>query len=347
MSDKSALSGREALEREQARLLEEAAAKKAAADAIARDLAELDRLAAKYKLVVSTRSNDIRPAADGSVASLAQRYREDEKYKNLRYATRDHYDTLIKRILDDCGDEQLSDLTMQGIQRLYDRWSEHGKLSMAHSLMTMLRGLFNFGMATLSDAQCERLVIVMHNMRFKGSPRRSERLTKQHVVAIRELATKCTLSSIAVAQAFQFDCMLRQKDVIGEWMPQSEPGISETFDKDQKWLRGLRWEEIDENLILRHMTSLGNKQVEFDLKNCPMVMEELAKLEERLQGRPTRGPVIICEYTMRPWTYEGYRGHWRRIATEAGVPKNVRNSDSRPRAESTRAVDQKRRAAAP
>jgi hypothetical protein len=30
--------------------------------------------------------------------------------------------------------------------------------------------------------------------------------------------------SIALAQAIQFDCALRQKDVIGEWVPESEPG---------------------------------------------------------------------------------------------------------------------------
>lgn len=346
MSDKGGLSAREALEREQARLLEEAAAKKAAADAIARDLAELDRLAAKYKLVVSAPGNDVRPAADGSVASLVRRYREDEKYQNLRYATRTYYDTLIKRILEDCGEDQLSNLNRQAIQRLYDRWSERGK-SIAHSLVTMLRGLFNFGAATLNDERCEQLVAMMHNMRFKVAERRSERLTEQHVIAIRELAKKCGLRSVALAQAFQFDCMLRQKDVIGEWMPQSEPGISDTLNKDEKWLRGLRWEEIDEHLVLRHMPSIGNKLVEVDLKSCRMVMEELTKLEEYVGARPTRGPIIICESTMRPWTADAYRNIWRKIATHAGVPKGVKNMDSRPRMGSERAVEKNKRMAAP
>ena len=44
--------------------------------------------------------------------------------------------------------------------------------------------------------------------------------------------------------------MLRQKDVIGEWVPRSEPGPSDIWNSDgEKWLRGLRWQEIDGNLI--------------------------------------------------------------------------------------------------
>jgi hypothetical protein len=42
--------------------------------------------------------------------------------------------------------------------------------------------------------------------------------------------------SITLAQAFQFEVMLRQKDVIGEWAPGSEPGVSAVTHAGQKWL---------------------------------------------------------------------------------------------------------------
>ena len=68
-----------------------------------------------------------------------------------------------------------------------------------------------------------------------------------------------SMSSVALAQAFQFDCQLRQKDVIGEWVPIDEAGVSDVIDGDEKWLRGIRWEEIDLSMVLRHRASQGRQ----------------------------------------------------------------------------------------
>jgi hypothetical protein len=83
--------------------------------------------------------------------------------------------------------------------------------------------------------------------------------------------------SMALAQAFQFDGTMRQKDIIGEWVPLDEPGpLSDVISGNEKWVRGIRFEEIDQNLILRHVTSKRDKLLTIDLKQCPMVMKELA-----------------------------------------------------------------------
>jgi putative NADH-flavin reductase len=96
MSDKTALTPREALEQKKARLMEEAAA-------IDRDMAELDRVAAilaKYDLIVSPRG--AKPEQPNSqpqngkgqtietMASLVARYKADANspYHQLRYRTR-------------------------------------------------------------------------------------------------------------------------------------------------------------------------------------------------------------------------------------------------------------------
>jgi hypothetical protein len=131
---------------------------------------------------------------------------------------------------------------------------------------------------------------------------------------------------MALAQALQFDLRLKQTDVIGEWVPLSEPGVSDIInDTKGKWIRGLRWEEIDSNLILRHVTSMWQEEVVIDLRNAPMVMEELAKI-----GRlPARGPVIACEGAGgEPWVQAEYRRWWRKLADAAGVPKSVKNMNS-------------------
>ena len=66
--------------------------------------------------------------------------------------------------------------------------------------------------------------------------------------------------------------------------------------RDLKWLRGIRWSEIDDNLILRHVTSKRQKEIEVDLKLAPMVMEELALLGERQKS----GPLIVNQATELP-----------------------------------------------
>ena len=55
--------------------------------------------------------------------------------------------------------------------------------------------------------------------------------------------------------------MFRQKDVIGEWVPISEPGMSAVINGNSKWLRGLDWKEIDANWICKHVTSKRQKEI--------------------------------------------------------------------------------------
>jgi hypothetical protein len=55
-----------------------------------------------------------------------------------------------------------------------------------------------------------------------------------------------------LAQALQFELMLRQKDVIGEWVPDSEPGENDIHHDGRKWFRGIRGDAIDGDMILRH-----------------------------------------------------------------------------------------------
>jgi hypothetical protein len=67
-------------------------------------------------------------------------------------------------------------------------------------------------------------------------------LTMKDVVDLRRRAHEMGYPSIALAQAFQFDCGLRQKDLIGAWVPRAElDTLAEFVDGDMAWVRGLRW----------------------------------------------------------------------------------------------------------
>jgi hypothetical protein len=345
MPDRRAPFSSKAIEAMKARFLKEQE------DKFYRDMAEAQRLAAEYpdfvaivpggEVVVAQVKNpqpkaptrpepNEHPALDGTIRSLIARYQSDPNsgYSKAHFKTRENYAGQLKRVLEVCGDAKLADLKAQDIQGFYEGWKQGGKEAMAHSLATMLRMLFGYGATTLGDDQCERLSVVMHKMRFPVSKRRSERLTAEQAKAIRTMAHNMKRPSIALAQALQFDCGLKQKDVIGEWTPIAEQGWSDVIHEGQKWLRGLRWSEIEDNLLLRHS---------IDLRQAPMVMEELALLSER----PTTGPMIVCEFTKRPWTNHEFRRWWRKVADAAGVPKTVHNMDSWPRASAVIAGESK------
>lgn len=345
MSDEAALTPREILERKKARLLEEMAA-------VEREMAERDQLSAlaeKYRdefaalaeKLLGPQNNESQ-AAVADLTSLMSCYRSHERsaYQELRHRTRQSYESLLRRLERDLGAQQIQNLDRDRLARAHAEWTTVSGVAMAHSLVTMLRGLATFGTTVLKDRACRELRMTLHDMAFPVPERRAEHLTRNDVIAVRRKAHEMGLPSLALAQAFQFDCELRQKDVIGEWVPQdSDPGESDVTDGDLKWLRGLRWEEIDQRLILRHRNSITLKETEVNLRNSKMVLEELMLMygldETEVFHRsnlPERGPIITREVDHLPYQNHAFRRQWRRVADACDISKNVRNMDSRPRA---------------
>lgn len=255
----------------------------------------------------------------------------DSPFRKLRYHTREHYGHLCRRISQDLGILPLEEIKARQLLHWHEQFLQAGTIAMGHSVMGMLRILVGFGATILENDQCVRLSLVLSKMRFKMAKPRNERLTAQQAILIRGEAHRINRRSIALAQAFQFECMFRQKDVLGEFIPETEPGDSDVFDMDNKWLRGIRWEEIDENLILTHVTSKRQKKVVIDLKLADMVLQELILWFGAIDRKrmPERGPVIIAETTGLPWRAVEFRRNWRIIANCVGIPKSVRNMDTR------------------
>lgn len=292
---------------------------------------------------------------DGTLGGLIRCYRldADSSYRKLRYHVRRSYDWRLNRLDAKLGATQISEFRARMFNRWYEEWAtpakpEDGpKTAGAHAMITMVRTLFKFGAAILEDPECMRLSMALRSMRFEKEKPREEALTTEQADAIRAKAHEMGYGPVALAQSLQYDGILRQKDVIGEWVPLIEPGTSDVHSGNDKWLRGLRWSEIDENLILRHVTSKRQKPIEIDLKLAPMVLEELsaafpgcvAKRVDPISGETTvtvrrdllaaSGPVIVCPSTGLPYRAETYRSQWRKVARAAGVPDHVFNMDSR------------------
>jgi hypothetical protein len=287
-------------------------------------------------------AQEIQPQGEGhNVATLVHLYRSDPRspYHKVRSKTKENYDSLIKRILKDCGDAKARNLVTEDFERFYEIWKDGSKVAMAHSLMTMLRQIIHFGASVVEDADCLRASVTLHRMKFEiGAPRvASDRITAEHVLAVRAEAHKEGMHMLALAQAIQWDGKLAQKDVIGEWVPHNEAGtMSEILDGDLKWVRGIRWNQVNDNLVLSHVTSARGEKIVVDLKLCPMVMEELRMMYDRKPHEtltrdmlPATGPIIINEDTGLPYLNYTFRRAWRKAATAAGVPNTVENRDSR------------------
>ena len=244
-----------------------------------------------------------------------------EHHKN-RYVTQRAYYNNIRRPLADLGEADLDTLTVREIKEAHARWATRGRLSMAHSLVTILRIVVGFGAGILEDAGCQRIRGAMSAVSFPNAKPREMWMTAEQAAAIRDIATINGDYCIALAQACQWDWAFRQKDIIGEWVPHWDPRPSQLVVDDLKWVGGVTVEQINADLVLRHKTSKRGKVLTIPLRSCPMVMEEIYHL-------PKSGPLIIDWETGQPFRSWTYRRRWRDYATKAGVPKGVWNMDTR------------------
>jgi len=265
-----------------------------------------------------------------TLRELINKYQTDpaSTYHKKRYHVRKNHDHTLKRMSEKYGAVELQAIKAKTIILWHAEFLDGDKIAMAHALVGHLRTVVGFGATILEDDECERICVILHRLRFPVPRPRVERLTLEQAELICKVARQhFGWESIAFAQALQFDLMLRQKDVIGEWVPLTEPGLSDVNDRSKgKWLRGLKWSEVDENMILRHMTSKREKALVVDLKLAPMVLREL---ELGIGSRTPDGPLIICELTGLPFTTAEFRRKWRIVANKAGIPKSVKNMDSR------------------
>jgi len=302
--------------------------------------AEADRIAAKYgaqkKAATEPPPSDFKDSAeprqdggsfDGTFGGLQSIYRAhpESPIHNLRHSTKRYYGVLLNRFdTEPLRSTKIDGLTEDDIIKIHAGWLNGGKVAMAHALITMARQLATFGTDVLKDDRCLRLSYVLHRMKFEQPKPRTEQLTAEQVSAIIQMARKMKMTSIALAQALQFYASIRQKDVIGEWVPLTDPEESKIErEGDLKWVRGITHEEIVDD-VLRHTTSKDGKLLEIDLRKHPIIIELLTEVREKRRS----GPLIVAEHSQVPWVANEFRRKWRIIARKCKIPDTVRNSDS-------------------
>lgn len=265
-------------------------------------------------------------AAAMTVATLVRLYRTDSRspYRNLKPKVRANYDNVHNRLCDEIGSMALDDINADFLKQYHKKWVGDGRIALGHSMVTKLRLLASFGVTILNDEACTRLSVIMNRLEFPvPTAREKVGLTLDQVNAVREKAHWIQRPSIALAQALQYEFSLPQRVVIGEWVSMLEPGDSDIMSNELKWLTGLRWDDVGDDMILR--ATVEGKEIGLNFKQTKMVLEELQKIYDG--GLPKKGPIIINEHNGLPYTGVEYRRQWRRIADYAGIPKDIRNSD--------------------
>jgi hypothetical protein len=292
------------------------------------------RLSAEAAEWLSQEQRSIAPKFDGSVGSLIKVYQTEplSKFSKVKWNTRHTY-TKQFRLLDRMvGQRQLHALSARDFERWYSEFRKPAypggpeRISRAHYLMTLFRMIITFG-TKLEIAQCVRLRSVLSAMEFENSRPRTSLITYDMVKAFCIEARRSGRLSLALSTAIQFECALRQRDVIGEWQ-QCDDQAKAHGPAGKHWTTGLLWgEHIDRNLVMTKKTSKSRfiEQVEIDWKLCPLIMEQMQYVppERRV------GPVIVSEQTGLPYFPDAFCSNWRAIARRAGIADNVWNMDAR------------------
>lgn len=256
-----------------------------------------------------------------TLAQLIDLYLADPHsgFSKLSYRVRENSRRYLHRIKAEKGRYPVEEINSSLLVYWNQMWSRDGKKATARALKGQLRSLFSYGAASRRHARCIELLDAIKCVHSEAIASRTARISFDHANAIIAKAHEWGMHSIAFAQALQFETSLTQRDCLGEYVPLKEPGCTNVVWKGMKWLHGIRWSEISDDLVLRH------KELECDLRAAPLTLAELDCWRDFRRGD---APVVICEATAMPWIASEFRRKWRLIASAANIPASLRNMDS-------------------
>lgn len=304
-------------------------------------VAECVRLTADYKKWKAGVRGHV-GGYDGTIGYILKKYRDDPEstFHSLRPGSRHPYEFYLKALISDIGDRRIDNITGLDLRRWHEAWSGGGERLAASKMMrAVLDAAITFSIMSAKPNTAERRAVVDLREALKAAsrklpnPKRRESvITADQVVALRANAHKEGRASHALTYALVFETTLRLWDVIGQWWPMDAPLISDvtnhynSMKEAKKWF-GLRWEDIDDNLVMRYVPSKTSVKtglaVTFPLSRAPMVMEELAA------SRRHSGPVIVNASTGLPFSGNYFGEGWRKDRKAAGLSSKVWARDLR------------------
>ena len=275
------------------------------------------------------------PVFDGSIGRLVAIYQTDPEshYHKLKPSSRHPYDVYARMLTAEVGARRIDICDGRDLRRWFAAWSapnepgDKPKLAAARMAITVLKSALSFG-KTCRMPGCADLKSILEEIEFPTPAPRTETATADQVIAARAAARAAGHAPAALAYALQYEAALRQWDVIGEWIPLSDPRPSVVVSPTSKWI-GPMWSQIDEHGVLRltpgKTEDSSALRVLIPLRECPMVVEELAIVPQSARS----GPLIVNPKTGLPYRQIYYRDVWHASAKAAGISKSVWNRDLR------------------
>jgi hypothetical protein len=233
----------------------------------------------------------------------------------------------------------IRNLTVLSVRHWYNQWKKpielggKERIDRAHDAVAMFRTILRFG-ATLRFEECRLLESELAMVKFDKGDAREQAMTYPYALAFinkaRELAANGVIPewrarSMAIGIAAQFELMLRQKDVIGQWDKAKPNTPNAIYLRGEMWTGFFMWESI-RGWIWRLKTSKSNykKQVTFTLSNYSL----LFPLLQEVPYTERAGPIVKGEHGL-PVRERSYRKWFRQVARAAGIPDEVWSMDSR------------------
>jgi hypothetical protein len=273
-------------------------------------------------------------AFDGTVRALLTIYQlhEESPYRQLKPGSLRPYTHYLGKLEAHIGRRRVDSVTGIDVRRWHAVWSSDGRhLAAAAMTRSVLEAAASFGVMMRLPGCAALLETIRAGRARLPQPRpRTSTATADQVAAARAAAHAKGRPSSALAYALAFETTLRLWDVIGQWWPIGRGGISEVLDAAaaEKWF-GLRWEDIDSDLMLRYTPSKTDGTtgavVFYPLTKAPMVLEELA----HWPAERRTGPVVVSEETGLPYRPRIFAQRWTVDRKAAGLPSSLWARDLR------------------
>lgn len=275
-----------------------------------------------------------KPVYDQTFRSLIELWQTDPEspYDGIKASSRHPYDIYAAKLVEHIGSKHVSKTDGRDLKRWFKLWAgvdnlkdPDAKIPRARMAFTVLKSAVKFGVACRREG-CAELYAIMQTLEFPTNKRRKFAPTAEQVTAARKAAHAAGAPSRALAYAIQFETTLRQWDVTGQFVPLSDIRPSSILAYGMKWI-GPTWDQVSKDLVLslKHGKTEDTTGAEgdFDLKECPMVMEELQHVTD------LSGPLIVNEKTGLPYRYQAYKDGWKSDFKKAGIDPRVWNRDLR------------------
>jgi hypothetical protein len=270
---------------------------------------------------------------DGTIGSLCDAYERHPQspIHEVKRSTVDFYADSLKVIRATVAARAVRAVAPIDVKTWYARWRAPAprkredvarlgpapeRVKRAHDAVSMLRQILHFGQA-LGHRECGELALGLAAIRFERSGRRTTAMTVAHARAF--IATAMARGDerglyMAIGVACQFETMLRQIDVIGEWT---------VADGREVWSGAFTWENIPGG-ILRLRTSKTGTPIVHDLTKLDL----LWPLMQLVPQRDRVGAVVKGEAGL-PIRTRSYRKWFGEIRAQAGLPADLWSMDSR------------------